>query len=191
MMPLYVASVSCVLDDMTISQEDEVSALQSIFDEEFSSISPSHFELVLRFDSLPNPIALLFDDASIELWHLPPLTFELNLPKNYPEEESPHFRLHYDYLPPDRLQTIACELDQLWTPNESIIFTWTELIRETLSKIRIDFLDESKPNECHDERVISNYHRLGTQLVYNQLIDYDKWQSQLQFDRSIQTCPIW
>ena len=182
--------------DQTIAecQRDEILVLKSIFDDEFfESNSPSKFNLLIRLDSSHKNIFLFHHQSEEpnEISNLPPVRFHLEFPSTYPEKNPPIYLISCDYLPSSTLIEIADRLDNVWTPNEPIVFTWIELIKEDLAKRYERFYLSSDDDEREDPRIFTNYHRIGWKAIFDQLIEYDRVENSFQFDKSIHICPIW
>ena len=83
-------------DSIPVEHEEEILVLKSIFNEDFLSVDneghPSTFDLIIRFDSLPNKILLIHEESntSSEVSHLPPITvFVLLIHQHIPKIDPP------------------------------------------------------------------------------------------------------
>ncbi|XP_051802950.1 E3 ubiquitin-protein ligase RNF14-like [Acanthochromis polyacanthus] len=125
-------------------QEDELLALQSIFDsEEFvrdesksageirvSVELPADFNVVLKEgDSL----------RQYEISFLPPLLLTFDLPQDYPSSSPPSFTLTCSWLTHPQLHALGVQLTDLYlaTGGAVVLFSWVQFLREDALK----FLD--------------------------------------------------
>ncbi|XP_054872935.1 E3 ubiquitin-protein ligase RNF14-like [Amphiprion ocellaris] len=125
-------------------QEDELLALQSIFDsEEFvrdesksageirvSVELPADFNVVLKEgDSL----------RQYEISFLPPLLLTFDLPQDYPSSSPPSFTLTCSWLTHPQLHALGVQLTDLYqaTRGAVVLFSWVQFLREDALK----FLD--------------------------------------------------
>ncbi|CAF4661005.1 unnamed protein product, partial [Rotaria magnacalcarata] len=42
-----------------------------------------------------------------------------------------------------------------------------------------------------DKRFRTNYDKIGSKQIYEQLVEYNRVQNQAEFERTIHICPIW
>lgn len=182
--------------DVSSIQQDEISVLESIFTEDFHRLnSTSEFEIVVRFDNCSTRKILLIDDKTdrrSEVSNFPPLIVRVNFVENYPEKRAPFYTVVCDFLSPRKLIRICDELDKIWFENEPVVFNWIESIKSSIEKLFDEFhLDDSTPEEITDRRFSTNFHRIGSSKIYQQLIDYDRVETLISFERNLQDCPIW
>lgn len=167
--------------------EDEILVLQSIFNEDFQRVDEQTYDLRLCLHSLPKKIRLTDGEHWSEVSHLPPLTLRLTFIATYPQQAPPIYCLLCDYLSAERLTTLANQMDQMWTPEEVIVYSWCEFLKESM-----DHLDEENGTSAEsDRRFRTEFHRIGSKGVYRQLIEYNRTENIHQFEQSLQTCPIW
>ncbi|CAN9500694.1 unnamed protein product [Ophioblennius macclurei] len=118
-------------------QEDELLALESIFDpEEFvrdetksageirvCAVLPPDFNVVLKEGDSQSRYGISF---------LPPLLLTFELPKDYPSSSPPSFTLTCGWLTHTQLATLSTHLIELYQANGGavILFTWVEFLRE-------------------------------------------------------------
>ncbi|CAF3523234.1 unnamed protein product [Adineta steineri] len=181
---------------MSAEHEDEILVLKSIFNDDFLSIGNQGdsytFELIIRFDSLLNKIRLIHEEsnASTELSHLPPIVLRITTKQTYPEANSPVYCILCDYLTDDQLLLLANQMDAVWESGEVIIYTWIELIKEYICHLSNEFILRSALSSIDDPRILSNYVKIGSKRIYEQLIEYDRIQNQLIFEQTLHSCPI-
>ncbi|KAJ3293704.1 E3 ubiquitin-protein ligase rnf14 [Rhizoclosmatium sp. JEL0117] len=97
------------MDNNRAEQQDELEALQSIYNEDFScQITSGDADPVGRLTVrmqlpgtciLPLPSVEGVAGSSVTINYLPPVVIHFSLPKSYPSETSPHFSLSCDWLP--------------------------------------------------------------------------------------------
>jgi hypothetical protein len=181
----------------TDEQREEILALKSIFDDDFSLLNETDvsvtFELRLRLDDLSTKVRLVHDESnrSSELEHLPSILLRLTLPLTYPDEQPPDYAIVCDYLSIDYLRVLADRIDQLWQPKQAIVFIWMESLRDSFHNIQDVLHLSSTYTESCDRRVITNYSQIGSKVVYEQLLDYNRMENLRQFQLTYHTCPVW
>ena len=172
--------------------EEEILVLKSIFNEDFISIDRLIFDVIIRFDSLPNKRILLIDEesnTSTELEHLPPITLRIIFKETYPEYHPPDYHLSCDYLNSKQLFLLANQIDSLWQAGgEVIVYTWIESIKDYFDH---QLILSEKDFTMNDQRFSTNYERIGSKRIYEQLVEYNQMQNQLEFDQTNHICPIW
>lgn len=175
--------------------EQEMLVLKSIYNEDFLPIDDQSFDIRLRLDCLTKKIRLIDENSgeSTDLSHLPPLIFHVDYPSNYPEENSPKFSIRCDFLSFDQLKSLADQLEQLWTPGDVVIFQWIEFLREFFNEKLILSASNSSTNDenANDRRFSTEFHRIGFQQIYRELIDFNRREEQNQFEIHWQNCSIW
>ncbi len=171
--------------------EEEILVLKSIFNEDFLSIdnenSSSIFDLIIRFDSLPKKLLLIHEESSTELSHLPPITLRVKYKTIYP----PDYCISCDYLTSDQLLLIANQMDSMGTSGEVIVYSWIELIKDYFYHMDNRLVLVSIESSRNDQRFSTNYNRIGSKRIYEQLVEYNRIQMQLKFDQTNHLCPIW
>ena len=173
--------------------EEEILVLTSIFSEDLVMSTESTFDVIIRFDSLANPIRLVHEESqrSSQLAHLPPITLRVSLPATYPHQTPPEYCLSCDYLPHDHLAAFATHMDAMWKPHEVIVYLWAAFLRESFDDVDQQLRLPSNEASPTDRRYTSNYHTIGSQRVYEQLIDYNRAQDLRVFEQTYHDCPIW
>lgn len=191
--------MDCANQDLiSVEHEEEMLVLKSIFNEDFISVDNENhqlaFDLVIRFDSLPNKITLVHDGPlkiSTEILHLPPITLHITCRKTYPKVDSPFYCIHCDYLTCDQLLVLANELDSLWIPGEVIVYTWVETLKEYFYNKNNQLVLSETKSSINDKRFLTNYDKIGLKKIYEQLVEYNRLQNQLEFEQKYHICPIW
>ncbi|XP_053989728.1 E3 ubiquitin-protein ligase RNF14-like [Hylaeus volcanicus] len=134
-------------------QKDEIIALESIYNaEEFlyreeNGVYQCSFKIFLN---LPMNYFITYKDSrqleeewqKIAVSHLPPLTLNIILPKDYPSTSPPKFTLYSSWLRIPLLADLCIKLDELWEENkgQEILFTWVSFIQDQA----LEFLDIHK-----------------------------------------------
>lgn len=184
-------------DSIPDEHEEEILVLKSIFNKDFISIdnedSQTTFDLILRFDSLPNKILLIHEksDASTEVSHLPPITLHIIYRNSYPKIDPPLYCIECDYLTCDQLITVASQMDEMWQPGEVIVYTWVEWLKDYIYSLNNKFILIDTEGSINDKRCLTNYDKIGSKQIYEQLIEYNRMQDQLEFEQTSHICPIW
>lgn len=131
-------------------QKDEITALESIYnEEEFSYREESdRYDCTFKiFVNLPTEYHLSYKDLRHEedstqkaqISYLPPLMLHVVLPEDYPSVLAPSFTLCSSWLRPSALAKLCKKLDSLWESNkQEILFTWVGFLQdETLQFLKI------------------------------------------------------
>ncbi|XP_033112078.1 E3 ubiquitin-protein ligase RNF14-like [Anneissia japonica] len=143
-------------------QEDELLALQSIYEDEKIFIRADDkkggkLTLPLQLPQQPFYIKLSDkqakqalnlggklkeekDGTCLAVEHLPPLVLHFQYPKTYPSTDSPSFTLLSKWLPTSMLSCLCTQLDNIWQENQGtvIMYSWSNfLINEALSYLKI------------------------------------------------------
>jgi hypothetical protein len=167
--------------------EEEILVLKSIFNEDFIENSSCEFDLIIRFDSLPNKLRLIHEELNTEISHLPPITLRVKYKTIYP----PDYSISCDYLTSDQLLSIVEQMDSMVTPGEVIVFNWIELIKDYFYQMNNQLALLSNESSRDDRRFTTNYDQIGAKRIYEQLMEYDRMQTQVEFDQTYHSCPIW
>lgn len=136
-------------------QKDEVTALESIYNEEEFLYQEENGQFNCKmniFLNLPENYQLKYKDLrqktgpvhEVQISYLPPLILHVTLPKDYPSVSPPSFILCSSWLRPVALSKLCKKLDLLWKNNkQEILFTWMEFLQdETLKSLKIkNYLD--------------------------------------------------
>lgn len=132
-------------------QEDEVTALSSIYDEtEFFYTKGEKIKCTVNISlNFPRKLKVrlinnLFDATSViphdEIFveHLPPIKLYIQLPDTYPSRRSPNFWLSISWLPPWEISYICQKLDEMWQEHKGneILFLWVDFLHNDI----LDFL---------------------------------------------------
>ncbi|ESP01946.1 hypothetical protein LOTGIDRAFT_157076 [Lottia gigantea] len=146
-------------------QQDELLALESIYDSSVLSIINEADDKGGQFDAkphLPEPFYIQSDpiekgchskeDNLQKIQYLPPVTLNFQLPIDYPSTSSPEFTLTCKWLTHKQLSKVCKRLDELWEENTGtvILFTWINFLHEEL----YDFLQLSSPLDIRN--IVSN-----------------------------------
>jgi hypothetical protein len=180
-----------------VEHEEEIAVLKSIFNEDFSSVDnenhPFTFHLIIRFDSLPKKILLIHEESntSTELSHLPPINLRITYKQTYPEIDPPLYCISCDYLPCDQLLSLSNQMDTMWKSGEVIVYTWIEFLKDYFYNINNQLNLSSIESSINDQRFLTNYYKIGSKRVYEQLIEYNRIQNQYEFEQTNHICPIW
>ncbi|XP_011501033.1 PREDICTED: E3 ubiquitin-protein ligase RNF14-like [Ceratosolen solmsi marchali] len=132
-------------------QKDELTALESIYNEEEFSycIKVDQYEIIIKiFINLHEKYFFTYTDnqlnneprKKINISYLPPLTLLILLPVNYPSTSPPNFTLRCSWLNVFSISKLCKELDELWKNNtgQEILFTWISFLQsETLKFLKI------------------------------------------------------
>ncbi|UJR08284.1 hypothetical protein I4U23_012556 [Adineta vaga] len=181
---------------MNAASEEELSVLKSIFNEDFVLLSNDDelpiFDLIIRFDFLPNKTILIhqLSNISTEISHLPPITLRLTYKQTYPQIDPPIYCILCDYLTSDQLTFLTNQIDAKWQSGEVIVYTWIELLKEYVYSLSDRLILCSTLSSITDKRFETNYDKIGSKRIYEQLIEYNRMQDQHEFDQNIHTCPI-
>jgi len=184
-------------DLIPAEHEEEILVLKSIFNEDFLSIDnenhPSTFDLIIHFDSLPKKILLIHEEynTSTELSHLPPITLRIIYKQTYPEIDPPLYCISCDYLTCDQLLLLVNQMDRMWKSGEVIVYTWIEFLKDYFYNMNNQLILSSIESSINDQRFLTNYNKIGSKRIYEQLIEYNRIQDQLEFEQTNHICPIW
>ena len=180
---------------ISIEHEEEILVLKSIFDEDFVSIDNDQltFDLIVRFDSLPNSILLIHDETKISMtiFHLPPIKLHITLIKTYPKLDPPLYCILCDYLTNEQLVILADQMDKMWKVGDVIIYTWIEFLKDYIYNMNNQFILFNVKSIVNDKRFLTNYNQIGSKKIYEQLIEYNQIQCQMKFEQTNHICPIW
>ncbi|XP_074650346.1 E3 ubiquitin-protein ligase RNF14-like [Tubulanus polymorphus] len=151
------------------SQEDELIALASIYDDESFCVSKDDGDAAGGYFSacleLPTPFYIKLDsdqeskegeksEISHEVQYLPPIQLNFQFPAEYPSRSPPQFTLSCKWLSLNQLTKLCQKLDEIWDENkgEVILFLWTNLLKNE----SIEILDITSPlnlnNACDKTR---------------------------------------
>ncbi|XP_015187398.1 PREDICTED: E3 ubiquitin-protein ligase RNF14-like [Polistes dominula] len=135
----------------TEKQKDEITALESIYnEEEFSynnedKLYQCNFKI---FITLPEGYYFTYKDnrypeestEKVQISHLPPLSLYVTLPEDYPSTSPPMFSLSSVWLCYASLAKLCTKLDNLWEENkgQEILYLWVAFLQyETLQYLNI------------------------------------------------------
>lgn len=131
------------------SQEDELLALASIYDEqEFhraDSAQGGEMQLCLE---LPPDFQVVVQGEKRAVYNvsfLPPLVLNFELPSEYPSSSAPIFTISSKWLTRAQMSSLCKRLDELWEENQGcvVLFTWVQFLKEEA----LDFLGIQSPLE--------------------------------------------
>ncbi|XP_077964057.1 E3 ubiquitin-protein ligase RNF14 [Gasterosteus aculeatus] len=125
------------MDADTQEQEDELLALNSIFDsDEFvRDESKSAGEIRVSVEVPADFTAVLKEGESLrqyQLSFLPPLLLTFELPQDYPSSSAPSFSLTCSWLTDTQLSALAAQLTDLYqaTGGAVVLFSWVQFLKE-------------------------------------------------------------
>ncbi|CAF1276620.1 unnamed protein product [Rotaria sordida] len=179
-----------------VEHEEEILVLKSIFNEDFVLIDnendESTFDLIIHFDSLPNKLLLIHDESNVstELSHLPPITLHITYRKTYPKIDPPLYCIQCDYLTCDQLLSLTNQMDKMWQSGEVIIYTWIEFLKDYFYNLNNQLILSDIKSSINDKRFLTNYDKIGSKQIYQQLIEYNRIQNQFEFEQTNHICPI-
>ncbi|XP_072301799.1 E3 ubiquitin-protein ligase RNF14 [Eucyclogobius newberryi] len=133
------------------SQEDELLALASIYDEEeFRRAEAAQGGEVQVCVELPTDFKVVTKgdkQTEYNVSFLPPLVFNFELPEDYPSTSPPHYTLGSKWMTRAQMSALCRRLDDLWEENQGcvILFTWIQFLKEEA----LDFLCITSPLEVH------------------------------------------
>ncbi|TMS20762.1 E3 ubiquitin-protein ligase RNF14 [Larimichthys crocea] len=160
-------------------QEDELLALQSIFDpEEFvrnETKSAGEIRVCVELHT-DFTVALREGDSlrQYEISFLPPLLLTFELPADYPSSSPPSFTLTCSWLTDTQLSALAAQLTDLYqaTGGAVVLFTWVQFLKEdalgfldihTLLELPSD--EHSTQNESQDSLNAADFLNKGSVSV--------------------------
>ncbi|XP_056141050.1 E3 ubiquitin-protein ligase RNF14 [Lampris incognitus] len=118
------------------TQEDELLALASIYDEqEFQRAeSAQGGEIQICFELPPDFKIVVKGEKQTEynVCFLPPLVLNFELPADYPSTSSPIFTLSSKWLTTGQMSSLCQCLDDMWEENKGcvVLFTWVQFLKE-------------------------------------------------------------
>nr|XP_012224246.1 PREDICTED: E3 ubiquitin-protein ligase RNF14-like [Linepithema humile]XP_012224247.1 PREDICTED: E3 ubiquitin-protein ligase RNF14-like [Linepithema humile]XP_012224248.1 PREDICTED: E3 ubiquitin-protein ligase RNF14-like [Linepithema humile] len=198
-------------------QEDEVTALSNVYDEnEFFSTKGEQIKCTISvFPYFSKKLEVNFADYTsfnttsdindkIFVEYLPPIKLYISLPDLYPSQKAPNFFLSITWLPLWKISFICQKLDEIWEENKNneILFHWIEFLKHgvfDLLDIRT-ILDVSFMNTIYTKLDnLSTFHSLSDLRAINGalslnikklLMNYDREQHLTQFNKKDFTCDI-
>ncbi|XP_067951531.1 E3 ubiquitin-protein ligase RNF14-like isoform X2 [Watersipora subatra] len=129
-----------------------------------------------------------------EIKFLPPIVLGFHLPADYPSVSPPTLHLSCKWLCKSQLAKLSKRLDELWGENEHqpVLYIWCDFLQQdSLRYLNIQTLLEiqsADEEETTDERVIQDLS--SPKLLYNYLVEYNKEQLKLEFDKSVWPCAV-
>ena len=169
--------------------EEEILVLKSIFNEDFLSSDaddPHVFDLIVPLKTFHEKIRLIDEQSqtSTELTYLPPITLHLIFKPIYP----PDYCLRCDYLSSEQLLAFVDQMDAMYDQSDQpIVYIWVEFLKDSFHD---RLILPAKNSSRHDRRYSTNYHTIGSNRIYEQLIEYNRMQTQIEFDQTQHRCPI-
>jgi hypothetical protein len=190
--------MDCLDNDLIpVEHEEEILVLKSIFNEDFLLVNNENhvvkFDLIIRFDSLPKKILLIHEESNIstEISHLPPITLRITYRKTYPEFDPLLYCILCDYLTSNQLLLLANQMDTMWKSGEVIVYIWIEFLKDYFYNLNNQLILSSIESCLNDQRFLTNYNKIGSRQVYEQLVEYNRMQNQFEFEQTNHICPIW
>lgn len=133
-------------------QKDEITALESIYNEEEFSYHEENglYKCTFKISiNLPMGYYFTYSDnrlleeptEKVQISHLPPLLLHVILPENYPSTSSPKFTLCSSWLCQSPLSKLCRKLDELWeeSKGQEILFIWIGFLQDqTLQFLNIE-----------------------------------------------------
>ncbi|XP_062280595.1 E3 ubiquitin-protein ligase RNF14-like [Scomber scombrus] len=165
-------------------QEEEMLALQSIFDpEEFVRNEPKSAGKIRVSVELPAAFTVSLREGEMlrqyEISFLPPLLLTFELPENYPSSSPPSFTLTCSWLTHTQLSALTAHLIDLYqtTGGAVVLFSWVQFLREdALRFLNIDSRLEL-PSDEHNTRNSSQDTQSCNVSAPSSEADPDKTQS--------------
>lgn len=199
-------------DENKSTQEDELAALRSIYEEQdllalTKSNTGGSFYVKCAAPSRDTPfrVKIANESAELELKFLPPLILNFEFPATYPSTDPPKFTLQSRWLSQAQLNQLCAKLDELWQQNESlpILFTWITFLADDLFsflQIPLDGQSPAFPVDCQlkadaslessDSTEADDKRAIKLACSRQILADYDKDQRKLEFDNSEFVCKV-
>ncbi|XP_051534333.1 E3 ubiquitin-protein ligase RNF14-like [Myxocyprinus asiaticus] len=198
------------------AQEDELLALESIYDEEEfrRAESGQEGEIHLCLELPPNFELIVKGQACVEcgISFLPPLVLSFELPADYPSSSAPVFTLSSKWLTRVQITALCKRLDELWEENRGnvVLFSWSQFLKEET----LEFLGIQSPLEIQsigdklqcesgqkqavdaDGDKLQELDQRAVQVVdphtdiLKQLLDFNEAQKQKVFDGKVFCCGI-
>jgi uncharacterized Fe-S cluster-containing MiaB family protein len=82
-------------------------------------------------------------------------------------------------------------MDRMWKSGEVIVYTWIEFLKDYFYNMNNQLILSSIESSINDQRFLTNYNKIGSKRIYEQLIEYNRIQDQLEFEQTNHICPIW
>ncbi|KAJ3588788.1 hypothetical protein NHX12_009642 [Muraenolepis orangiensis] len=191
------------------SQEDELLALASIYDEEefhrADGAQGGEIQLCLELPAAFKVVVKGEKQAEYDVTFLPPLVLNFELPGDYPTASSPIFTLSSKWLTRTQMSSLCRRLDELWWENQGcvVLFTWVQFLKEEalaflgitspLVVVRVGSKSSSSvaaaahPSQLDPRAVLVADPRAD---LLPQLLDFDEAQRQRVFDGRVFSCGI-
>ncbi|CAF3992658.1 unnamed protein product [Adineta steineri] len=170
-------------------QEDEILALQSIFDNKFRLLDENNqYEVLINFD-LIEPIVIEFNNKKSLIHYLPSFTLIIHYHDQYPSDYPPSFILSCFYFSKSSLQNLCRKLDNYpFIKSEVCVYDWIELIRQEITN---EFTIHTQiDDQLNDPRALNGFLNENIDQIYQYLINYNNEQEEKQFQKKLQTCLI-
>ncbi|XP_047119950.1 E3 ubiquitin-protein ligase RNF14-like isoform X1 [Schistocerca piceifrons] len=129
------------------SQENELSALESIYNAEEIKIIEDSGKSGGQFYAYPDissDFKIIYRDlrkednevTEVSIRYLPPLVLYFSLPPDYPSTNPPDFTLSCKWLRKIEISKLCRKLDDIWEENKGmeILFLWTQFLKEEALK---------------------------------------------------------
>lgn len=130
--------MAAIETEVTEFQKEEIIAVSSIYEDNFTKISDNSFEIKIECEE--------------DKWWS--LTIRVMLPTDYPKNEAPLCEIFAECLNGEELEEIYKGLDDIWEEykGECVIFMWIEKAKEILNEKQEQSLKKEK-----DLKRIENY----------------------------------
>ncbi|XP_022239186.1 E3 ubiquitin-protein ligase RNF14-like isoform X2 [Limulus polyphemus] len=125
--------------DNKIAQNDEILALESIYDEKMFLVDRERKNprgWFVAHTSVPRSLCLVCNrdgkQEEIQINYLPPVILHFELVAKYPSTSPPAFLLSASWLTLKQLSNLCSHLEHLWKQNggEVVLFQWTQFLQE-------------------------------------------------------------
>jgi E3 ubiquitin-protein ligase RNF14 len=183
-----------------LAQEDEISAIHSIYEEAHlftynASKKSGKFFVKISSPESSQVFKLNFEDENqtIEVEHLTPILIDFKFPCTYPSVDPPEFTLSCRWLSSDNLTKLCQKLDELWIENDHqcVLFTWISFLStEIFDHLNIDTDNIIIISETQESNHINDKRAIRRPCSHLLLKDYDKDQNDLRFQASYFSCKV-
>lgn len=197
-----------MLDEDIEAQEDELTALTTIYDSDILQIDANEGDisssgLITIHLDLPQPFTVQFDKKLIDVVHLPPIIFNFQLVSNYPSVNPPSYTITCKWLTLEQLTKLCNTLDNIWIENrnEVILFHWISFLKDDA----YDFLGIQSPlnlssvvvNKCSQYSVLySDVDKRVIQDISSQdklmpcILDYNTQRTAYVYAITLYNCQV-
>uniref|UniRef100_A0A3P9CU53 RBR-type E3 ubiquitin transferase n=1 Tax=Maylandia zebra TaxID=106582 RepID=A0A3P9CU53_9CICH len=180
-------------------QEDELLALQSIFDaDEFvrdESKSAGEIRVCVELP-VGFSVALREGKSEYDISFLPPLLLNFGLPEDYPSSSPPSFSLTCSWLTHTQLAALRAHLADLYeaTGGAVVLFSWVQFLREDALRF-LNIHTASLPVQPTDspqseEQTLSGLFLSPSQTLLSHILIYDAAQKHKVFATTFFDCGV-